>query len=69
MTINTKIVNGVTIYEHDSTSLLSSEELKIQRTNICNSCEYKTDTMCSKCFCIIAVKVSYTSSACPLEKW
>jgi hypothetical protein len=69
MNIKTKIIDGVTIYEHDSTPLLASEELRTQRTNICDSCEHKTGPMCSKCFCIIAVKVSYSGSSCPIEKW
>jgi hypothetical protein len=69
MNIKTKIVDGVTIYEHNSTSLLAPEELRTQRTNICDSCEHKAGPMCSKCFCIIAVKVSYSGSSCPIEKW
>jgi hypothetical protein len=69
MSINTKIIDGVTIYEHDSTSLLASEELRTQRTNTCDSCEHKAGLVCSKCFCIIAAKVSYRGSSCPIEKW
>ena len=69
MSIKTKIIDGVTIYEHDSTSLLASEELRTHRTNTCDSCEHKTSLVCSKCFCIIAVKVSYSGSSCPIGKW
>jgi hypothetical protein len=69
MSIKTKIIDGITIYEHDSTSLLASEELKNQRSDICTICEFKTGPMCSKCFCLLVVKVSYAGSSCPIGKW
>lgn len=42
-----------------------------QRYNICKSCEHftKVTTMCSKCKCIMKLKVTFTDSKCPIDKW
>jgi hypothetical protein len=46
-----------------------SEEDKASRIDICNSCPFKKDDICTKCGCIIAVKTSFEYESCPEGKW
>lgn len=65
------IVNGIKVVEVFMEDIdFASTELKSQRLNICNRCEYKTtDNSCSQCSCLLTNRVSYTDSFCPMEKW
>ena len=50
----------------------ASHELQRQRLDLCNACEHMLRGMihiCKKCGCIIAVKVRFSQSACPISKW
>lgn len=69
MNIKEYVLNGVTIKEYVADALLADDTLRKQRLDICNTCEYKSDIICNKCYCILKVKVSYKGSSCPERKW
>ena len=46
----------------------SKEEIN-RRMEICNGCEFKKDTRCSKCGCFLTYKVGLISETCPEWKW
>ena len=48
-----------------------SEELSIQRLNICNQCEelIKITKQCKKCGCFMAAKTKLQKATCPIGKW
>jgi hypothetical protein len=50
--------------------LLAAEEAGV-RLEICGRCEFyrHSDGMCSKCGCLITVKVKLATERCPLHKW
>jgi hypothetical protein len=49
-------------------TLVSKNETETRR-NICNGCEHKDGDMCKECGCYLPLKVRFTASQCPLEKW
>lgn len=56
--------------------LLPPEELKEliestyqERIAICNNCEFKRNSRCGKCGCILEVKTRCLSCNCPISKW
>lgn len=53
--------------------MLVSEDIKKERLNLCNSCEYlqvnKLANTCGECNCIIHLKVQVESQSCPIGKW
>jgi len=57
----------------DEFKIISSEELKNKRINICDSCNLKKmmwgKAWCTECGCNIGAKVSLRKSECPLGKW
>ena len=46
-------------------------QLRIERRNICDSCEFKSRVMgvCKKCGCVIKSKTTLKASHCPIGKW
>lgn len=49
---------------------VSSNEIAEQRLKICESCEfYKITKQCSKCGCIMPIKVQLALAECPVGKW
>lgn len=48
-----------------------SEEVKLQRIGICNSCNdfSKKLKTCKQCGCYMPAKAMFAGSSCPLEKW
>lgn len=46
-----------------------SEEDRQARLNICNSCPFKKDDICTKCGCMIFMKTSFENQLCPEDKW
>jgi ribosomal protein L32 len=48
-----------------------SEEVKLQRLSICNSCEDFSRVMkiCKQCGCYAPAKAMFAAAMCPSEKW
>lgn len=48
-----------------------SEEVKLNRLNICNSCEDFSRAMkiCKQCGCYAPAKAMFAAATCPSEKW
>lgn len=48
-----------------------TEEVKEQRLNTCNQCEYfnSEQVRCIKCGCFLEHKSSFTASKCPINLW
>jgi hypothetical protein len=66
-----KEVGGIKVIEVIiEESDMSSPELKQQRLATCYSCEFvvKNET-CSKCSCLLANRIAYIESFCPVGKW
>lgn len=53
--------------------VLTNDNEKNQRVQLCNSCERKTridnDDICDACACPISYVVQYKFKICPLKKW
>lgn len=70
MTIKEFILDNIPVKvistdEHD----LTDKNLKKERNNICQACEFINNGLCKKCGCIVESKIIYKESRCPLEKW
>jgi hypothetical protein len=48
---------------------IASEEVKKERTAICNACEFLVNKRCSKCGCGYQSKISFITEQCPIGKW
>jgi hypothetical protein len=48
-----------------------SEEVKLSRMTICNSCDDLNTTVktCKQCGCYMPAKASFASASCPVGKW
>jgi len=48
-----------------------SEEIKLQRLDVCNSCEdfNKSIKTCKQCGCYMPAKSMLAASSCPNKKW
>jgi hypothetical protein len=51
--------------------LLVTEDIYIERINICNSCPFfrKEDKRCTKCGCFMEAKTRLKKTYCPVNKW
>lgn len=49
--------------------MFSSKETIEKRGAICSACEHKKVGTCMQCGCIIASKIRFSSSQCPLGLW
>jgi hypothetical protein len=52
--------------------MLSNDELKKQRMDICLKCEHYSKSltgMCKVCGCILHLKTALKKSKCPKKKW
>ena len=47
----------------------SEEDIVQKRLQVCNTCPNQIAGACSKCGCIIKLKVKYEESSCPINKW
>lgn len=70
MTIKEFILDSIPVKiistdEHD----LVNDDLKQERNNTCQKCEFISNGLCEKCGCIVNSKIIYEESRCPLEKW
>lgn len=47
------------------------EKIKLDRLNICKSCEYFNESLhqCRHCGCFLQIKTSWASEKCPIDKW
>ena len=45
------------------------EDVLKMRWDLCSSCEFLIDTMCSKCKCPMLGKYKLAHSSCPIGKW
>lgn len=50
-------------------SIVSSQEEKEKRMNICNECSFLEGDFCSACSCFLPIKITFVSSFCPKGKW
>lgn len=49
---------------------VASKELKLERRELCNACEFKNRFgFCHKCGCKTDWKTALTKSKCPIGKW
>lgn len=50
---------------------ISLKEIKKERRNICNTCEFfKKDLgICGICYCVVKLKTSLAREKCPIAKW
>lgn len=57
--------------EQEYKKFLVSEEVSIQRIEICNRCEqlFHLTRNCKRCGCFVDAKVKLKSASCPLNKW
>lgn len=52
------------------TNLFVDEDTRLSRYSICQSCEFLSVLKtCSQCGCIMPLKVRFTDSSCPIDKW
>ena len=51
--------------------IMVSDDIREYRLNICNSCEYRVESIntCSKCGCCLPAKTKLAGSQCPIGKW
>lgn len=47
------------------------EKIKLDRLNICKSCEHFNESLhqCRHCGCFLQIKTSWATEKCPLDKW
>ena len=66
-----KTQNGIRVIEIIMEDIdFASDEVKQQRLDICNKCEFIVNNeSCQKCSCLLVNRVFYTDSTCPVEKW
>lgn len=60
------------VSQHVSSGLEQvSEEVKQERTSICNTCPYldKENFKCNHCGCYLKYKTAWSTSSCPIGKW
>ena len=56
--------------EHIKTGMETvPEEVKKERLDICNSCEFYRDNRCTQCGCFMTIKAEWAEQECPLKKW
>jgi hypothetical protein len=48
---------------------LTDKETEIRRKEICDSCEKSKLGVCTKCGCVLKLKVKFEQNTCPLNKW
>jgi hypothetical protein len=48
---------------------LTTEEEKVQRFEICQSCDQYDNGSCKSCGCIVNTLMAYKLRKCPLNKW
>ena len=49
--------------------VMSPDELKELRLEICHSCPFYENKRCSKCGCFMEVKASLVKAKCPMGYW
>ena len=61
------VVSGVVHGE----GVMVTEEVYINRMNICNGCEFfrHEDKRCSQCGCFMEAKTRFKKTYCPVHKW
>ena len=60
-------INGKPLREKDF--VVPDEPFQIKRKQICETCEHNKFNFCTKCGCIIPLKVKFKVSVCPINKW
>ena len=70
MIIEESIVNGILVknYIYEETDIRTTEE-KVALLSICNSCEFKQGDICGNCGCLLASRMYYKDTNCPINKW
>jgi hypothetical protein len=65
-----EFINGIKVTTITSDEFdLASSELRQQRMNVCDGCEFKVNDSCSQCSCLLNVRIAYLESFCPEGKW
>ena len=61
---------GKSVIKHVSNGMQNApEHIVNSRLEICGSCEHLSEDRCSKCGCFVAMKASWSSEECPVQKW
>jgi hypothetical protein len=70
MKIEETFLNGIPVRSitYEESDMATSEQ-KENWLNVCNTCEYKNDTQCGYCGCIIESLMMLNTGKCPAEKW
>jgi hypothetical protein len=48
---------------------LTEENEQLKRKQVCRDCEKNKLGVCTKCGCVIKLKVKFEQNQCPLGKW
>ena len=48
---------------------IADDEVREHRWAICQACPKLHNDRCTECGCFMKIKVAFTTTACPLEKW
>jgi hypothetical protein len=49
--------------------MVTDKETQEKRKQICSDCEKRKLGICTKCGCIIEMKIRWEISSCPIGKW
>jgi hypothetical protein len=51
--------------------IIVTDDIKTERLNLCNKCDYFLDRLfiCSKCGCFMKVKATISFAKCPIGLW
>ena len=55
--------------EEEQTLVLVNSQIRKERLNLCYSCEFIRNLICSKCKCLIRAKTLFKGQTCPEGKW
>jgi len=64
-----KTVRDIISHAKEKGDVLAPKELKEKRVNICQSCNFYKNGLCSVCGCIMKVKAGLIASTCPKGRW
>jgi len=64
------IENGILIKKMTTeASDKRTDEEKNIILDICNKCQFKNNSICDKCGCLIESRIQYKTTNCPINKW
>jgi hypothetical protein len=63
------IIEGWSKYLLNEFKITEPSKLSIDRLDICNNCDSRSNDMCKECGCYIPAKTLVKNEHCPLNKW